>query len=49
MVHGSTFFNGKYVDYLDENYTEGIKSEKPKVKISFGLDNSEFGWKWSNE
>ena len=22
MVHGSTFFNGKYVDYLDENYTE---------------------------
>ena len=49
MVHGSTFFNGKYVDYLDENYTEGIKNEKPKVKISFGLDNSEFGWKWSNE
>ena len=22
MAHGSTFFNGKYVDYLDENYTE---------------------------
>ena len=22
MAHGSTFFNGKYIDYLDENYTE---------------------------
>ena len=28
MVHGSTFFNGKYEDYLDENYME---IEKPKV------------------
>lgn len=30
---------------LNKIHTEGIKSEKPKVKISFGLDNSEFGWK----
>ena len=30
---------------LNKIHTEGIKSEKPKVKISFGLDNSEFGWR----
>ena len=34
---------------LNKIHTEGIKNEKPKVKISFGLDNSELGWKWSNE
>ena len=30
---------------LNKIHTEGIKNEKPKVKISFGLDNSEFGWR----
>ena len=25
MKHGDTFFNGGYVDYLDENYEEPIK------------------------
>ena len=27
FMHGSTFFNGRYVDYLDSNYEE---IEKPK-------------------
>ena len=30
---------------LNKIHTEGIKNEKPKVKISFGLDNSDFGWR----
>ena len=24
-MHGSTFFNGGYVDYLDENFTNDVK------------------------
>ena len=30
---------------LNKIHTEGIKNKEPKVKISFGLDNSEFGWR----
>ncbi|MFR4670134.1 MAG: hypothetical protein ACLT69_09880 [Intestinibacter bartlettii] len=33
MKHGSTFFNGGYVDYLDENYTEQKKELKKVVDI----------------
>jgi hypothetical protein len=28
IMHGSTFFNGGYVDYLDENYQEQIKQQQ---------------------
>ena len=30
---------------LNKIPTEGIISDTPKVKISLGLDNSEFGWR----
>ncbi|MDU2196962.1 MAG: hypothetical protein E7E21_00860 [Peptostreptococcaceae bacterium] len=37
IQHGSTFFNGGYVDYLDENYHEKPKDqqlyEKPRGKV----------------
>ena len=29
LYHGSTFFNGKYIDYLDENYEETKTPDKP--------------------
>ncbi|ELU5588404.1 helix-turn-helix domain-containing protein [Clostridium perfringens] len=35
ILHGSTFFNGRYMDYLDCNYQEDITTkskEEPKVK-----------------
>jgi hypothetical protein len=35
MVHGSTFFNGKYEDYLDENYMEIQKTTKEPKKVNF--------------
>lgn len=28
ILHGSTFFNNRYIDYLDENYKENIKPSK---------------------
>ena len=30
MMHGSTFFNSGYVDYLDQNYTDSYKLENQK-------------------
>lgn len=30
-MHGSTFFNSGYVDYLDENYGPGIAEKEPEV------------------
>ena len=35
MVHGSKFFNGKYEDYLDENYMEIQKTTKEPKKVNF--------------
>ncbi|MEI1256010.1 hypothetical protein V8Q34_14825 [Blautia sp. JLR.GB0024] len=32
MMHGSTFFNSGYVDYLDENYVDGEQSAVPIKK-----------------
>ena len=35
ILHGSTFFNGRYIDYLDCNYQEDIinkPKEEPKLK-----------------
>ncbi|XZH52027.1 helix-turn-helix domain-containing protein [Clostridium perfringens] len=35
ILHGSTFFNGRYIDYLDCNYQEDIinkSKEEPKLK-----------------
>lgn len=32
MMHGSTFFNSGYVDYLDENYVDGEQSAVPVKK-----------------
>jgi hypothetical protein len=31
IMIGSTFFNGRYVDYLDENYTSTSEEEKTKT------------------
>ena len=35
MQRGSTFFNGGYVDYLDENFKEAshYPAEEPKGKV----------------
>jgi len=30
-LHGSTFFNGKYVDYLDANYTDNNNNSKSEL------------------
>lgn len=37
IKHGSTFFNGAYIDYLDENY-QPSESVKPTTKIESSLD-----------
>ena len=36
ILHGSTFFNGRYTDYLDENY---VPPEQPRTKAANDLDN----------
>ena len=41
MAHGSTFFNGKYEDYLDENYMESQKTTKEVKNIK---KNSNFDY-----
>lgn len=48
IKHASTFFNGGYEDYLDENYTEvvkdntkALKNEKPKPNKLLGWDDKE--------
>lgn len=43
MMYGSTFFNGRFEDYLDENYepsnNQGSKDKKPKFdKNGFEID-----------
>ena len=35
MCHGSKFFNGKFEDYLDENYMEIQKTTKEPKKVNF--------------
>ena len=36
MVNGSTFFNGRYEDYLDENYTDNsIKNIEEDKRLNF--------------
>jgi len=30
FMHGSTFFNGRYIDYLDENFEEEVKPKSNK-------------------
>ena len=37
IKHGSTFFNGAYIDYLDENY-QPSESVQPTTKIESSLD-----------
>lgn len=34
--NGSTFFNGGYIDYLDENYTDAVVEEKQETGGSWG-------------
>lgn len=34
MMHGSTFFNSGYVDYLDQNYTDSYQLKKQKCELT---------------
>ena len=41
MMHGSTFFNSGYVDYLDENYEDKLPKKIPQMNITDSLDEDE--------
>lgn len=43
ILHGSTFFNGRYIDYLDCNYQEDIIT-KPKEKTKLNHNTSNFDY-----
>ena len=36
MKHGDTFFNGGYVDYLDENYEEPLQEQADNNTVQVG-------------
>lgn len=43
ILHGSTFFNGRYIDYLDCNYQENIIN-KPKEELKLKNNISNFDY-----
>ncbi|MCX0366274.1 hypothetical protein LI062_02515, partial [Clostridium perfringens] len=43
ILHGSTFFNGRYIDYLDSNYEEDITTkQKEESKSKKQISNFDY-------